>query len=127
MGTLMGIFSLLAISIAAVGLFGLVSFITKKRTKEIGIRKANGAKILDLFKLIIKEFIYLLIIANVISWPTAYFIADKILSEFAYRININIIAFVIAGAVSIIITLLTVSFQILKASNTNPIEALRYE
>ena len=127
LGTLIGIFAVLSITIAAVGLFGLVSFITKQRTKEIGIRKANGAMVSDLFRLIVKEFIILLIIANIIAWPLAYFINREILKVFAYRIDIGAIVFIAAGALSIIITLITVSYQILKVAYLNPVDVLRYE
>ncbi len=127
LGTLIGIFAFLSISIAAVGLFGLVSFIAKQRTKEIGIRKANGAMVVDLFRLIVKEFIILLIIANVIACPLAYFINREILKIFAYRIDIGVSVFIIAGAISIVITLITVSYQILKVAFLNPVDVLRYE
>jgi putative ABC transport system permease protein len=127
LGTIVGIFAMLAIIISSIGLFGLVSFITKQRTKEIGIRKANGAVISDLFNLIIKEFIIILIIANVIAIPFAYFIATKIIGHFAYHISLGVGIFIIASILSLLITIFTISFHILKASRTNPVEALRYE
>jgi putative ABC transport system permease protein len=124
---LIGVFAFLAVSISSIGLFGLISFITKQRTKEIGIRKANGATIVDLFKLICKEFIIILFIANAIAFVLAYFIADKILQNFAYRINIGLSVFIMAAALSIVITVFTVSYQIFQASRANPVDSLRYE
>jgi putative ABC transport system permease protein len=126
-GTLFGIFSFLAIAIAAIGLFGLVSFVTKQRTKEIGIRKANGAMTMELFRLFSKEFVVLLIIANIIAIPVAYFACRFILEQFAYRIGIGVMYFVIAALFSVLITLLTISIQIFRASNANPVDSLRFE
>ncbi len=127
LGTLIGFFAFLAIVISAIGLFGLVSFITKQRTKEIGIRKANGAVISNIFKLIIKEFIIILIIANVIAIPLAYHISTRILQNFAYHIHINCTIYLMAALLSLIIMLITVSYHVLKITYANPIDALRYE
>lgn len=127
MGSLIGIFALLAIVIASIGLLGLVSFITKQRTKEIGIRKANGAVTAELFVLFSKEFVILLIIANIIALPAAYYASQFILNQFAYRISINALYFIVAAFASLLITLTTISIQIVKASNTNPADVLRFE
>jgi putative ABC transport system permease protein len=127
LATLFGVFAFIAIVISATGLFGLVSFITKQRTKEIGIRKANGAVISDLFQLIIKEFIIIIIIAIAIAVPIAHVISTKILHNFAYHIHLGFSIYFLAAIFSILIMFITVSYHILKVALTNPIEALRYE
>jgi putative ABC transport system permease protein len=124
---LIGMFSIIAVIIASLGLYGLISFVTKQRTKEIGIRKANGARTMDIYKLIAKEFIYMLGIANVIAWPLSYFISQRILVNFTNHINIGFGIFLLTCVISLCITLFTISLEIIKASNANPVEALRYE
>ena len=120
-------FALLAIFIACLGLFGLASFTAEQRTKEIGIRKAMGASIPGIVMLLLKEFIKLILIANVIAWPVAYFAMGRWLKNFAYRISIGLSAFILAGLIVFVIALLTASYQAVKAARANPIEALRYE
>ena len=126
-GKILGIFSVLALFIASLGLFGLSSFISEQRTKEIGIRKVLGSTVSGILILLSKQFTRWIIIANVIAWPTAYYFMDKWLQNFEYRIDINIILFVIAGVVSLFIALLTVSYQTIKAASANPVNSLRYE
>jgi ABC-type antimicrobial peptide transport system permease subunit len=119
--------SLLAIIISCLGLIGLSSFMTERRTKEIGIRKANGAKSIEIFSLLSKEYIIWVLISILIASPIAWYAMHKWLQNFAYRININWWVFALAGAIALIIALLTVSVQSYKAASKNPIEALRYE
>ena len=119
--------SILAIFIAALGLFGLALFMVEQRTKEIGIRKVLGASISNIFILVSKEFAILVLIANVVAWPTAYFLMQKWLQNFAYRVNMELWIFLISGVIALLIALLTVSFQALKAALANPINSLRYE
>jgi len=120
-------FSLLAILIACMGIFGLAAFTVEQRTKEIGIRKVLGASLSGLVSLLTKEFTQWVLIANIIAWPVAYFAMNKWLQNFAYRINIGWWIFVLAGGIALIIALLTVSWQAIRAALANPVESLRYE
>jgi len=126
-GTLSIIFSVLAIFIACLGLFGLATFIAKQRTKEIGIRKVLGASVTSVTKMLSKDFIKLVIIACVIAIPLSYLAMNKWLQGFAYRIHISWWVFLIAGIMAILIALITVSFQAIKAAIANPVESLRSE
>jgi putative ABC transport system permease protein len=121
------VFSGLAIFIACLGLFGLASFVTEQRTKEIGIRKALGASVSELVLMLSKEFTKWVILANLIAWPVAYFLMKDWLQNFAYRININALVFITAGAAALVIALLTISYHAIKASLANPVKSLRYE
>jgi putative ABC transport system permease protein len=127
MGKIFGYFSLLAILISCLGLIGLSSFMTQRRTKEIGIRKINGAKSVEIFSLLSKEYILWVMISIIIACPVAWFAMNKWLQNFAYRINISLWIFLLAGFLALLIALLTVSWQSYKAASKNPVEALRYE
>jgi putative ABC transport system permease protein len=127
MGKIFGYFSLLAIIISCLGLIGLSSFMTERRTKEIGIRKINGAKSIEIFSLLSREYIIWVSISILIACPIAWYTMPKWLQNFAYRINISWWIFALAGFVALIIAFLTVSFQSYKAAGKNPVEALRYE
>jgi putative ABC transport system permease protein len=127
LGKIFGFFSLLAIFIACLGLFGLASFATEQRTKEIGIRKILGASISGIVLLLSKEFTKLVIVSNLVAWPVAYWAMNRWLQDFAYRIHIGVGTFLLAGVLALVIALLTVSFQAVKAALANPVEALRYE
>ena len=120
-------FTFLAIFIACLGLFGLASFTAEKRTKEIGIRKALGASVSEIILLLSKQFTKWVLVANIIAWPLAYFAMNQWLQNFAYRINIGLGIFVLAGVLALVIALLTVGYQAIKAARANPVEALRYE
>ena len=126
-GKLAGFFALLAILISCLGLFGLVSFITEQRTKEIGIRKVLGASVFNVWRLLSKEFVILVIISLLIASPTAYYFMHNWLQDFAYRISINWWVFVIAGILALLIALVTISFQSIKAAIANPVKSLRTE
>jgi putative ABC transport system permease protein len=119
--------AILAIFIACLGLFGLASFSIRQRTKEIGIRKALGASVPNIVSYLIAEFLKLLLIANVLAWPAAYLVMNYWLQNFPYRIDIQISVFIIAGVLAVLIALITVLYQALKAASANPVEALRYE
>jgi putative ABC transport system permease protein len=121
------VFSLIAIVIACLGLFGLASFTAEQRTKEIGIRKSFGASITGLILLLCREFTKWVLVANIIAWPVAYFAMNHWLHNFAYRINIGLGIFILAALLALVIALLTVGYQAIKAARANPIEALRYE
>ncbi|MGB6339612.1 MAG: FtsX-like permease family protein, partial [Candidatus Aminicenantaceae bacterium] len=122
-----GYFAVLAVIIAALGLFGLIAFIAEQRTKEIGIRKIAGASTGQIFALFTWEFVGLVSLSNIVAWPVAYFIMYKWLQNFAYRVGIRWEIFILVGALSIGIVLLTVSYQALKSALSNPVNSLRYE
>ena len=126
-GTILGIFAGLTIFIACLGLFGLATFTAEQRNKEIGIRKVLGASVPDLIGLLSKEFIILVGIAIVIATPVAWWAMTAWLQDFAYRINISWWVFLMAGVSAIIIALITVSFQAIKAAVANPVKSLRTE
>ncbi|MFZ0456760.1 MAG: FtsX-like permease family protein [Ignavibacteriaceae bacterium] len=127
MGDLFGLFSILAICIACLGLYGVVSFVSENMTKEIGIRKVLGATAADLVSTLTKDFIMWTLLANIIAWPIAYYAMNKWLQSFAYRINISWWMFALSGGIALMIALTTVSFQVIKAARANPVESLRYE
>jgi putative ABC transport system permease protein len=120
-------FSILAIFIASLGLFGLATFNTMQRVKEIGIRKVLGASVMNIVQLLSREIILLVIIANVIAWPVAWYFMNEWLNSFAYRIDINVALYLIAAFAAIMIALLTVSSQTIGAAMRNPANTLRYE
>jgi putative ABC transport system permease protein len=120
-------FTLLAIFIACLGLFGLTAFSTEQRTKEIGIRKAMGASVLRINNLIIKQYTRWVLWANLVAWPLAWYAMNKWLHGYAYKIELNITYFLVATLVVFMIALLTVSYQSIKAAKTNPVDSLRYE
>ena len=127
LGQIFGIFAALAIFIAALGLLGLATFAAERRTKEIGIRKVLGATVTSVVALLSKDFVKLVLLANLVAWPVAYFAMNKWLQDFAYRTTIDWQLFALAGGLVLLIALLTVSAQALKAAPANPVEALRYE
>ncbi|MCK4645109.1 MAG: ABC transporter permease [Candidatus Aminicenantes bacterium] len=127
MGGLLKYFAILAVFIACLGLFGLASFTAEQRTKEVGIRKVLGASTRQITLLLCKEFFVLVLLSNIISWPVAYFIMKNWLQGFAYRSNLGVATFVLAIGLALIIALLTVSFQAVKAAVVNPVNALKYE
>jgi len=120
-------FTVLAIFISCLGLFGLASFMAEQRTKEIGIRKVLGASVLRINVLMSKEFLILLGIANALAWPVAYTIMNRLMNIYAYRTNLAWWVFVGAGIAAVVISLLTVSYQAMRAATANPVEALKYE
>ncbi|KAB2847129.1 MAG: FtsX-like permease family protein [Melioribacteraceae bacterium] len=120
-------FSLLAIFIACLGLFGMATFTTLQRTKEIGIRKTLGASVPSIVYMLLKEFNKWVILANIVAWPIAFYFMQKWLEDFEYRVDINIYSFLIAGLSAILIAVITVSYQALKAAYSNPVKSLRQE
>lgn len=126
-GRLVSIFTILALFISCLGVFGLSSYTAEQRTKEIGIRKVLGASVPSVVKFISKEFVILVLIANVIVWPIAYFLLNRWLQTFAYQIQIGWSIFVLTGLSVLAVSLLTVSWQILRAALANPVDSLRYE
>ena len=126
-GKLAGIFAVLAVFISCLGLFGLAAFMAERRTKEIGIRKVLGATLVNLWSLLSKEFVVLVIIGCVIASPIAFLLMSDWLQSYDYRINIQWWVFVVAGIVALVIALLTVSAQAVKAAVANPVKSLRSE
>ncbi len=124
---LINAFSILAIFVACLGLMGLSIFITEKRSKEIGIRKVNGANVMEILILLNKDIIRWVIIAFVIAFPIAYFFAQRWLENFAFRTPISWWIFILAGLFAVSIALITVSWQTFRAARKNPVESLRYE
>jgi ABC-type antimicrobial peptide transport system permease subunit len=120
-------FSFLAVLIGCLGLFGMASFTAEQRTKEIGIRKVLGASVPGIVRLLAKEFVLLVIAANVIALPAAYFAMNRWLQSFAYRMDIHPLIFVLAAGISLSIALTTVSYQAIRAALANPVDSLRYE
>ena len=120
-------FTGLAIFIACLGLLGLATFTAEQRTKEIGIRKVLGASAPGLVSMLVKDFAKLVILANLVAWPVAYLAMDAWLQDFAYRIDINLWTFILSGGIALLIAVLTIGYQAIKAALANPIKALRYE
>ena len=127
MSQVFGFSSILSIIIACLGLFGLTSFSVGQRIKEIGIRKVLGANVSNIFLLLSKDFIKLILIATILAWPVAYIGMNKWLQTFAYRINISIGTFLFSAFLALIIAWMTVSYQALKTATTDPVDSLRYE
>jgi ABC-type antimicrobial peptide transport system permease subunit len=126
-GSVVKYFSLLAILVSCLGLFGLASFLAEQRTKEIGIRKILGSSVQGIVVLLSKEFVKWVLLANVIAWPIAWFMSKAWLQNFAYRTSIQFWMFLFAGVLALGIAFLTVSFQSVKAATANPVDCLRYE
>jgi ABC-type antimicrobial peptide transport system permease subunit len=126
-GKLSGLFAALAIFISYLGLFGLAAYIAEQRTKEIGIRKVLGASVSQVWLLLSKDFIVLVLISCVIASPAAFYYMHNWLQQYDYRIIISPVVFVMAGIIAIIITIITISFQAIKAAIANPVKSLRTE
>jgi putative ABC transport system permease protein len=127
MGAVFGVFTVLSVFVACLGLFGLATYTAERRIKEIGIRKVLGASVQGMVRLLSKDFIKLVFIAAVIAFPIAWWVMNKWLEDFVYRININWQVFIAAGLLVLLIALLTVSFQAVKATVANPVKSLRTE
>ena len=119
--------AVLAIAIACLGAFGLTALNLARRTKEIGIRKVLGASVPSIVALLSKEFAGLVLAANLIAWPVAWYSMNRWLQSFAYRIELGPGAFVLGGLLALVIAWLTVSYQAIRAARANPVESLRYE
>ncbi len=124
---ILSIFSGLTIFVACLGLFGLATFTAEQRTKEIGVRKVLGASVQQIVTLLSKEFLKLVLVACCLAFPIGYWLMDQWLQDFAYRIDINAWVFVLAGVLAVLIALLTISYQAIKAALANPVKSLRTE
>jgi putative ABC transport system permease protein len=120
-------FSLIAILVSCMGLYGLTMFIIEKRTKEIGIRKVLGASVTNILKLFYRDFAKLILLSGVLASPIAWYAMNIWLQNFAYHINLTWWIFILAGGVAFTIALLTISIIAIKAATANPVESLRYE
>ena len=127
LGTLFGAFTGLAIIIACLGLLGLASFMAEKRTKEIGIRKVLGASVPNIVLLLSREFVVLVLAANLLAWPVAWYVMRQWLQNYAYNAGLNPLVFLVASVSAVIIALLTVSFQAVRAASADPVDSLRHE
>jgi putative ABC transport system permease protein len=126
-GRIFGVFAGFAIFIGCLGLFGLAAFTAEQRTKEIGIRKVLGATSPNIIRLMTRELVILIALANVIAWPVAFWVMKGWLEDFSYRVSMSVWVFVGAGSLTLLIALLTVSYQAVKAAIANPADSLRYE
>ena len=124
---LINIFSILAVIISCLGLFGLAAYTAEQKTKEVGIRKVLGSSVSQIVLLLSKEFIKWVALANLVAWPIAYYVMYNWLKDFAYKINISPWIFLFACIITLLIALLTVSSLAIKAATANPVESLRYE
>lgn len=127
LGTIFTIASTLSIFIALLGLLGLASFIVRRRTKEVGIRKVLGAPVGDLILLLNKEFVILVVIAFVFAAPLAWYLTDMWLSNFAFHTSVGWLIYAEAAVISLAVALVTTSFHVVKAANSNPVNAIKYE
>lgn len=125
--SLLTVFTGLSVLISCLGLFGLASFSVQQRTKEIGIRKVLGASVFNILKLVTKEFVWLIAIANIIAWPLAWYSANQWLDKFAYHINMEITILILTAVLILIIAILTVGVKATKSALMNPVKSLRYE
>jgi putative ABC transport system permease protein len=126
-GKIIFIFSMIAILIACMGLFGLAAFFSERRTKEIGIRKVNGAMITEVLTMLNGEFLKWVAVSFIFATPLSWYFMNKWLQTFAYKTEMSWWIFALAGVIAMVIALLTVSWQSLRAATRNPVEALRYE
>ena len=126
-GTMFLFLTILAIMISAMGLYGLASYTAEQRTKEIGVRKVLGASVGQIMKMLTKDFMKLVLIANIFAWPISYLLAKNWLSNFSYQIDMPVLPYVFATLLALIIALITVSSQAYQAANSDPVDALKYE
>lgn len=127
MGQIVSIAAGLAILIACLGLFGLAALTVAKRTKEIGIRKVLGATVPNIVTMLSGDFTRLVLLANLVAWPVAFYVMHRWLQDFAYRVGIGVDNFVLAAGLAVVIALLTVSYQAIRAALSNPVDAIKYE
>ncbi|KAB2838201.1 MAG: FtsX-like permease family protein, partial [Melioribacteraceae bacterium] len=127
LGKVATVFSFMAIFVACLGLFGLSSFTAEQRTKEIGIRKVVGASVGTIVILLSKQFLFLVVAANLIAFPVAYFVMKLWLSNFQTQIEIDLIPFITATVFTFVIAFATMSFQTIKTALINPSQTLKYE
>jgi putative ABC transport system permease protein len=126
-GRIFALFTLLAITIACLGLFGLAVFVAEQRTKEIGIRKILGASVQNVVFLLSRDFLKWVVLSNLIAWPAAYFVMSRWLQQFAYHTGVSLPILLGSGVLALVIAMLTISLQAVRAAISDPVRALRYE
>ena len=126
-GKLLTIFSLIAIIIACVGLFGLAAYLANQRTKEIGVRKVLGATVMSIVNLLSRDFTKLVLISFIVGAPLAWVFMEKWLTSFAYRVDLNLVTFLVSGLIVLIFTIVTISYQAISAASVNPVDSLKDE
>ena len=127
MSKIFNLLTILSVIISILGLFGLSAFIAEKRTKEVGIRKVLGAGLQDIIKLQMKEFVLLVVLANILVWPLAWWWGVSWLSEFAYHMSLKPTNFLITLLISLVLVVITILYHALKSTRTDPVEALSDE
>jgi putative ABC transport system permease protein len=127
MGRIIMYFTIFALFIAALGLYGLATFISEQRTKEIGIRKTMGSSITRISYILSRDFARPVLLANLIAWPAAWFTMDKWLQHFSYRTELALWIFPAAAIITLLLALVTVNMRTIRAASANPVSALRYE
>jgi putative ABC transport system permease protein len=127
LSTIVLYFCLLAIFIGCLGLFGMASFAAEQRTKEIGIRKVLGASTGGVVTLMARQFLGLVVLANLVAWPVAYYVMGRWLDNFAYHAKLGLGVFLASSLLSLLAAILTVSYQALRAASTNPVDSLKHE
>ncbi len=127
MGRLFSAFAVIAVIISSLGLFGLVTYTAETKTKEIGIRKVLGASVTEIVRMLSKEFLVLVGIAMLIAFPAAYWMLDKLLQNYAYRISVSWQLFAVAGLITVALTLITVGWQAVKAATADPVKSIKAE
>jgi len=126
-GSIISAFTALAIFIGCLGLFGLAAFTAEQRTREIGVRRVLGASIPSIIMLLSKQFVRWIVLAAIIAWPISYFSMKQWLQGFAFRTGLSLWIFILASSTILIIALLTVSYQSVRAARANPVDSLKYE
>ncbi len=126
LGRLSLVYTVIAVAIACMGLFGFISFITKKKTREIALRKVLGATLPDIIKLFSREFAVLFLTANFIIWPASWFVAEKWLQNFAYRIDVSIWIFVMSTLITFLISIITLMYHTINAASANPVDTIKH-
>jgi ABC-type antimicrobial peptide transport system permease subunit len=126
-GAILRSFAVLAVLISCLGLFGLASFLAEQRTKEIGIRKVLGSSVHGIIVLLSKQFLKWVAVANIIALPIAWYMSYAWLRNYPYRTGTGIWVFILTACMTLVIALMTVSYQAIKAARANPVDSLRYE
>ena len=124
---LLKIFTIVALLLSAMGIFGLISFTVVRKTREIGIRKVLGGSVSGITLLIMKEFIWIIIFANLIAWPIGYYLSGKWLQNFAYTISINFMVFILSAGLALFVGLISAGIKTYRAANMTPVNAIKYE
>ena len=122
-----GIFAFLGVVLASLGLIGLAAFVTQQRTREVGIRKVLGASMSKIVYMLSRDLVRLVLAANIIGWPVAYYAMNRWLQNFAFRTNISVGIFILSAVLTLMVSFGTLSFQAIKAAAANPVDSLRYE